>query len=62
MKSSFFGTGADMVRLRGALAAAARQTGVRVTFRAPPPANPARIPVNTSVARYNSRFAHPVIG
>jgi hypothetical protein len=25
---------------------------MRVTFRAPPPANPARIPVNASVAQY----------
>jgi hypothetical protein len=27
---------------------------MRVTFRAPPPANPARIPVNASVAQYYS--------
>jgi hypothetical protein len=27
---------------------------MRVTFRAPPPANPARIPVNASDAQYNT--------
>jgi hypothetical protein len=27
-------------------------TGIRVFFRAPQPANPARIPVNASVDRY----------
>jgi hypothetical protein len=29
-------------------------TGIRVIFRAPPPANPARIPVNASVAQYHT--------
>jgi hypothetical protein len=30
---------------------------MRVTFRAPPPANPARIPVNASVAQYKAANA-----